>query len=73
MRRVGYFQEYVNLIYVFPLKLLSMSRQIKRNTHDEKYTDISFPCQLTHLLTHTQNFSFAPAQLFCVFNNYIEE
>jgi len=50
-----------------------MSRQIKRNTHDEKYTDISFPCQLTHLLTHTQNFSFAPAQLFCVFNNYIEE
>jgi len=50
-----------------------MSRQIRRKTHDEINTDISLPCQLTHLLTRRQNFSFAPVQLFCVINNYIEE
>jgi len=50
-----------------------MTRQIKRNTHDEINTDISFPCQLTHLLTRTQNVSFVSVQQFCVINNYIEE
>lgn len=61
------------LIYTFPLELLFTSSQIKRNTHDETNTDISFPCQLTYLLIHTQNFSFAALRLFCVINNNIEE